>query len=303
MEDRDFHEWVRGEVVPALRHRKNFEVQGEYTPGAAAALKGSIRELQLALEQQRRELELALLSRGEALHEALRALAERRKSMYPLMDAVAACRSVAEPTVLFGSAHYASAKWPPPERRANYAEAKDWTPASAFLKGKLEPRAAARCLHVFEAVIYARMCATHDERGFKYVSHNCRVAPLYDERILQETFAECRAHFEDAGGGDNWRVSAAAFWQGRTWRHAQAARWPLCASPRLSWPRTGARSQTWRSRTSCTGPCSAPSNEGSAWPPTRGRTSGMASSENVRHPFCQREQSGSARGEACSRAC
>ena len=229
LEDRDFHEWVRGEVVPALRHRKNFEVQGEYTPGAAAALKGSIRELQLALEQQRRELELALLSRGEALHEALRALAERRKSMYPLMDAVAACRSVAEPTVLFGSAHYASAKWPPPERRANYAEAKDWTPASAFLKGKLEPRAAARCLHVFEAVIYARMCATRDERGFKYVSHNCRIAPLYDERILQETFAECRAHFEDAGGGDNWRVSAAAFWQGRTWRHAQAARGYLAA--------------------------------------------------------------------------
>ena len=54
LEDRDFHEWVRGEVVPALRHRKNFEVQGEYTPGAAAALKGSIRELQLALGQQRR---------------------------------------------------------------------------------------------------------------------------------------------------------------------------------------------------------------------------------------------------------
>ena len=220
LEDCTFHEWAHKEVVTALRHRGGFE-----PPRHTPALQSSIRELQLALERQRQDMDLALLSRGQALREGLQALARHRQAMYPLVDAVAACRSAAEPTVLFGSTHYSPDKWPPPERRATYAEAKEYTPAGVFLKEKLGS-AALRYLHVFEAVLYARACAAPGgERGFKYVSYNAHIVPLYNETMLQETFAHCR--FQDLGA--NWRASAAAFWQGRAWRHESAARSYLAA--------------------------------------------------------------------------
>ena len=218
-EDCDFYAWARREVLPALRY-------GAYElPGATEELSQRLRELQRALAEQRRDMDRALSKRGDRLQRALEALVARRTSLHASLEALAACKSAAEPTVLFSAEPYPETRWPPPERRATFAEARLCTPVSVFLKERLRPRMAAHCRYMFEAFLFAKACGDGRERGLKYMAHNYRVVPLYGEPLLEEAFAQCRAHFQDVErDGDNWRADAVVFIRARAWRHEAAAR-------------------------------------------------------------------------------